>query len=50
MHRNVQHARQLLRRLLVGRLVFTPMPAGVESVGQVTLGKLLAGLACTKAW
>jgi len=49
MARNVQQARQLLRRLLVGRIVFTPGPAGVEFVGQVTLGNLLAGIACTKA-
>jgi hypothetical protein len=49
MARNVQQARQLLRRLLVGRLVFTPTPAGVEFVGQVTLGNLLAGIAVPKA-
>jgi hypothetical protein len=49
MSRNVAQARQLLRRLLVGRIVFTPTPAGVEFVGQVTLGNLLAGIACTNS-
>ena len=49
MTRNVAQARQLLRRLLVGRIVFTPTAAGVEFVGQVTLGNLLAGIACTNS-
>jgi site-specific DNA recombinase len=37
-------ARQMLRALLTGRLVFTPQPDAVEFVGEGDLGSLFAGL------
>jgi hypothetical protein len=39
-------ARQILRKLLAGRLTFTPLPdlAGYEIRGQASYGKLLGGL------
>ena len=49
LRRNVPQGRQLLRRLLVGRVVFTPGAAGVAFEADCSLGKLIMGLACAKA-
>jgi site-specific DNA recombinase len=49
LRRNVTQGRQLLRKLLVGRIIFTPRPEGVEFEAECTLGKLLSGLACAKS-
>ena len=48
LRRNIPRGRQLLRRLLVGRIVFTPGPTGVAFEAACSLGRLLAGLACAK--
>jgi hypothetical protein len=45
LYRNIQTARQVLRRMLVGRIVFTPTPAGVEFVAEVAVGSVIAGFA-----
>jgi hypothetical protein len=50
MRRNVQQARQLLRRLLVRRLVFTPTAAGVEFRGQATIGHVLGRSRTPMVW
>jgi hypothetical protein len=54
LERQPAQARQILRKLLVGRLVFTPKAdqtgAWYEFTGQATYGKLLAGVAGSKGW
>ena len=48
--RQVAQSRQILKKLLVGRIVFRRQEdGGYEFNGQATLGKLLAGIVCTKA-
>jgi hypothetical protein len=48
--RQIAQSRQILKRLLVGRIVFRQRPDGVyEFSGQASLGRLLAGILCTKA-
>jgi site-specific DNA recombinase len=43
-------ARQMLKKLLVGRIAFRRREDGsYEFSGQVSLGRIIAGLACTKA-
>jgi hypothetical protein len=42
-------ARQMLRTLLEGRLVFTPRPEAVEVAGQGNYGRLFAGLIPSQA-
>ena len=49
MRRNLPQGRQLLRKLLVGRLKFTPEPEGVVFEGQCSLDLLIQGLATTKS-
>ena len=50
LHRHPVQARQILRKLRDGRLVFTPRQdtagAFYEITGQATYGRLLSGLAC----
>jgi hypothetical protein len=54
LERHSAQARQILRRLLVGRLVFTPKTDATgtyyEFTGEATYGKLLAGVAGSKGW
>jgi hypothetical protein len=54
LERHPAQARQILRKLLVGRLIFTPQAdqtgAWYEFTGQATYGKLLAGVAGSKEW
>jgi hypothetical protein len=47
--RQVPVARQILKKLLVGRIAFRQTPAGIEFTGQASLGKVLAGVVGTKA-
>ena len=50
LRRQVVQSRQILRKLLVGRIVFRQREDAVyEFSGQVSLGRLLAGIVCTKA-
>ena len=44
LRRHVPQARQILRKLVDGRLTFTPKTDHYEFVGQWTLGKLMSGL------
>ncbi len=44
LQRHPAQARQILRKLLVGRLVFTPGENGVEFRGEAALGRVLEGL------
>jgi hypothetical protein len=47
--RQVAQSRQILKKLLVGRIVFRQREDGVyEFSGQASLGRIIAGLACTK--
>jgi site-specific DNA recombinase len=47
--RQVVQSRQILKKLLVGRIVFRQREDGVyEFSGQASLGRIIAGLACTK--
>jgi hypothetical protein len=47
--RQVVQSRQILKKLLVGRIVFRPRDDGTyEFSGRATLGRIIAGLACTK--
>ena len=48
--RQVAQSRQILKKLLVGRIVFQPRDDGTyEFSGQASLGRIIAWLACTKA-
>ena len=50
LRRQVAQSRQILRKLLVGRIVFRQREDGVyEFSGQASLGRILAGIVCTKA-
>ena len=50
LRRQVVQSRQILRKLLVGRIVFRQREDGVyEFSGQASLGRVLAGIVCTKA-
>jgi hypothetical protein len=50
LQRQVTVSRQILRKLLAGRIVFRRREDGVyEFSGQASLGRLLAGIICTKA-
>jgi hypothetical protein len=50
LRRHVAQSRQILKKLLVGRIVFQPRDDGTyEFSGQASLGRIIAGLACTKA-
>ena len=50
LRRQVAQSRQILKKLLVGRIVFRQREDGVyEFSGQASLGRIIAGLACTKA-
>jgi hypothetical protein len=42
-------ARQILKKLLIGRIAFRETEAGIEFTGQASLGKVLAGIIGTKA-
>ena len=44
LRRHVPQARQILRKLLVDRVVFTPRTDHYEFVGSWTLGKLVSGI------
>ena len=44
LRRHVPQARQILRKLLVDRVVFTPRADHYEFVGAWTLGKLVSGV------
>ena len=47
--RQVAQGRQILKKLLVGRIVFRQREDGIyEFSGQASLGRIIAGLACTK--
>ena len=49
LRRHVAQSRQILKKLLVGRIVFQPRDDGTyEFSGQASLGRIIAGLACTK--
>jgi site-specific DNA recombinase len=49
LRRHVAQSRQILKKLLVGRIVFRRRDDGVyEFSGQASLGRIIAGLACTK--
>ena len=54
LHRQTAEARQILRRLLVGRLVFTPREDEkgryYEFAGQGSISNLLAGVVLPKVW
>jgi site-specific DNA recombinase len=54
LHRQTAEARQMLRRLLVGRLVFTPREDEkgryYEFAGQGAISTLLAGVVLPKVW
>ena len=49
LHRQPVQARQILRRLLEGKLIFTPRREAAEAfyevTGQASYGRLLAGIA-----
>ncbi|MGH7265673.1 MAG: recombinase family protein [Candidatus Rokuibacteriota bacterium] len=47
--RQVPVARQILKKLLVGRIVFRETDQGIEFTGQASLGRILAGIVDTKA-
>jgi site-specific DNA recombinase len=48
--RQITQSRQILKKLLVGRIVFRQREDGVyEFSGQASLGRVLAGIVCTKA-
>jgi hypothetical protein len=48
--RQVAQSRQILKKLLVSRIAFRRRDDGTyEFSGQASLGKLLAGIVCTKA-
>src|SRR5262245_36851672 len=50
LRRHVAQSRQILKKLLVGRIVFRQRDDGVyEFSGQASVGRIIAGLACTKA-
>ena len=53
LQRHVPQARQIMKKFLVGRLVFTPktdeMGRAYEFTGQGSMGRLLAGLVGAKA-
>jgi hypothetical protein len=50
LRRQVTQSRQILRKLLVGRIVFRQRPDGsYEFSGEASLGRVLAGIICTKA-
>jgi hypothetical protein len=50
LRRQVTQSRQILKKLLVGRMVFRQREDGVyEFSGQASLGRVLAGVICTKA-
>src|SRR5262249_3796557 len=49
LRRNRPQGRQLLRKLLEGRLRFTPGPEGVIFEGRCSLGQIIHGLATTKS-
>ena len=50
LRRQVAQSRQILKKLLVGRIVFRQREDGVyEFSGQASLGRVLAGVVCTKA-
>ena len=46
LRRNVPQGRQLLRKLLVGRIVFTPTADGARFEADCSLGYILHGFAC----
>ena len=49
LRRHVAQSRQILKKLLVGRIVFQPRDDGTyEFSGKASLGRIIAGLACTK--
>jgi hypothetical protein len=49
LRRHVAQSRQILKKLLVGRIVFRQREDGVyEFSGQASLGRIVAGLVCTK--
>lgn len=52
LHRQPQQSGQILRKLLTGKLVFTPKTSKdgqyYEFKGQGTLGEIIAGIVCTK--
>jgi site-specific DNA recombinase len=48
--RQIAQSRQILKKLLVGRIVFRQRPDGsYEFSGEASLGRILAGVVCTKA-
>jgi len=48
--RQITQSRQILKKLLVGRIVFRQTPdGGYEFSGEASLGRILAGIVCTKA-
>ena len=49
LQRHVPQARQILKKLLVGRLVFTPNKQGCTFRGESPVDRILAGLCITKA-
>ena len=50
LRRQVAQSRQILKKLLVGRIVFQQRDDGsYEFSGQASLGRIIAGLSCTKA-
>jgi hypothetical protein len=50
LRRQVTVSRQILKKLLVGRIVFRQREDGVyEFSGQASLGRVVAGIVCTKA-
>src|SRR5262245_2344332 len=50
LRRQVAQSRQILKKLLVGRIVFRRREDGVyEFSGQASLGRILSGAVCTKA-
>jgi hypothetical protein len=50
LRRQVAQSRQILKKLIVGRIVFRQREDGVyEFSGQASLGRVLAGVICTKA-
>jgi site-specific DNA recombinase len=50
LNRQVPVARQIIKKLLTGRIIFRQRDDGTyEFSGQATLGRIIAGLPCTKA-
>jgi hypothetical protein len=48
--RQITQSRQILKKLLVGRIVFRQTPdGGYEFSGEASLGRILSGIVCTKA-